>query len=87
MMETVRGPNEKILHSDVGTFSITAECPNRLAVQANWEDVQLGLVCDGKTITNWIGPPVSPKSGSIGGQICIRRPKHHHRLPKSSRTD
>jgi peroxiredoxin len=64
MVETVRFQKEKLEHTDAGTFSITAERPNRLAVHANWGDAQLGLLCDGKTHSQWIAPPAIPKRDS-----------------------
>ncbi|HEV8003971.1 MAG TPA: DUF2092 domain-containing protein [Planctomycetaceae bacterium] len=41
-----------------------AERPKRLAVRANWEDAQLGLVCDGRSLSTWVGPSESPKPDS-----------------------
>jgi peroxiredoxin len=64
LIETERGQKEKAHHPNAATFSITAERPSRLCLQANWETVQFGLVCDAKTLWSWVGPPRSLNAGS-----------------------
>jgi hypothetical protein len=64
LVETERWPIEKVLHPNAATYSITADRPNRLAMQGNWEAFQFGIVCDGKTLSTSAGPPLSPRARS-----------------------
>lgn len=64
LVETERWPKEKEQHPNVATISITAERPNRLAFIAKWENFEYVVICDGKTLSNWVGPPPSSKAGS-----------------------